>query len=604
MQSNTGTGQQTPLWVRLLEAPFRPIRENLVFFVCMFVLGYLCTQLQITLHLAGAKPYELSAPELYFDLYVLCCLLLLVPQKVRPYVRWVVALVLYAIALVDMFCYVRFESTLTPTMLMLALETDGRETSEFFRSYVGWDLLFTKFGWVLLVMAAHLGWAASRASRASRASGASGAHWPYAILAAGLLAVCAVVVWPNKTAMWRLFSHDTIGQVEHDLTRKDCANLYLPVYRLAFSLYANHLAARQIGQLAVARQHIVVDSCSHLTPNIVLIIGESYNRYHSQLYGYDMPTTPRQLERAKDSSLVVFTDVVAPWNLTSYVFKHFLSLHAVGDAGEWCDAPLFPEVFRKAGYRVAFLTNQFMSKPTEKVYDFSGGFFLNNPKLSSQLFDERNPQLFTYDEGLLSYYDQMGRDDRPALTIFHLMGQHLDYYARYPKNRRHFKPADYHRPDLSQKRLGVLADYDNSLLYNDSVVNEVLRRYEQQDAVVIYMPDHAEEAHNPPRPMYGRLHSVQIDYRLAREEFEIPFWIWCSPLNRERHLHIYEAVRAARQRPFMTDNLPHLLLRLAGIHSPLYRPQYDLLSTQFDSLRPRLLKNQKDYNKLKAERNK
>ena len=602
MQSNTGTGQQTPLWERLLEVPFRPIRENLVFFVCMFVLGYLCTQLQITLHLAGAKPYELSAPELYFDLYVLCCLLLLVPQKVRPYVRWVVALVLYAIALVDMFCYVRFESTLTPTMLMLALETDGRETSEFFRSYVGWDLLFTKFGWVLLVMAAHLGWAAYRVSRASRASRASGAHWPYAILAAGLLAVCAVVVWPNKTAMWRLFSHDTIGQVEHDLTRKDCANLYLPVYRLAFSLYANHLAARQIGQLAVARQHIVVDSCSHLTPNIVLIIGESYNRYHSQLYGYEMPTTPRQLERAKDSSLVVFTDVVAPWNLTSYVFKHFLSLHAVDDAGEWCDAPLFPEVFRKAGYRVAFLTNQFMSKPTEKVYDFSGGFFLNNPKLSSQLFDERNPQLFTYDEGLLSYYDQMTRDDRPALTIFHLMGQHLDYYARYPKNRRHFKPADYHRPDLSQKRLGVLADYDNSLLYNDSVVNEVLRRYEQQDAVVIYMPDHAEEAHNPPRPMYGRLHSVQIDYRLAREEFEIPFWIWCSPLNRERHPHIYEAVRAARQRPFMTDNLPHLLLRLAGIHSPLYRPQYDLLSTQFDSLRPRLLKNQKDYNKLKVER--
>jgi heptose-I-phosphate ethanolaminephosphotransferase len=104
--------------------------------------------------------------------------------------------------------------------------------------------------------------------------------------------------------------------------------------------------------------------------------------------------------------------------------------------------------------------------------------------------------------------------------------------------------------------------------------------------------------------MYGRLHSVQIDYRLAREEFEIPFWIWCSPLNRERHPQIYEAVRAARQRPFMTDNLPHLLLRLAGIHSPLYRPQYDLLSTQFDSLRPRLLKNQKDYNKLKVERNK
>ena len=142
---------------KVLAWPLRPIQENFVFFIFMFALGYLCTQLEITLHLAGAKPYELSAPELFFDLYVLCFLLMWIPEKARRWIRWVIAIVLYAIALIDMFCYVRFESTLTPTMLMLAEETDGRETTEFFHSYVGWDLLTTKVGWVLLVFVIHIG---------------------------------------------------------------------------------------------------------------------------------------------------------------------------------------------------------------------------------------------------------------------------------------------------------------------------------------------------------------------------------------------------------------------------------------------------------------
>ena len=594
---------------------WRPLQENLVFFVCMYVLGYFCTQTEVTLHLQGAHPYELSVPELFLDLYVLCALLLLVPQKARPWVRWAVALLLYAIAFIDMFCYVRFESTLTPTMLMLAAETDGRESNEFFHAYLGWDLLTTKVGWLILILLLHIVWALLL--RFFKAHWTHLPHWsrlanwpykPYAYAALGVLCIVLLVLsvnstYDNKSAMLRLFSHDTIGDVEHDLTRSDTANLYLPVYRMAFSLFANHLAGKQLTQLTEARQHITVDSCSFRTPTIVLIIGESYNKYHSQLYGYDKPTSPRQQERAQDSSLVVFTDVVAPWNLTSFVFKHALSLHAIGDEGDWCDAPLFPEVFRKAGYHVSFYTNQFLAQATEKVYDFSSGFFLNNPELSNALFDDRNDKLYQYDEGLLNLKPQTSniKHQTSSLIIYHLMGQHIYYETRFPKDRRHFTAADYNRHDLSEQRQNVLADYDNATAYNDSVVDQIIHRYEQQDAVVIYMPDHAEEALNPPRPMYGRLHSVEIDRRLAREEFEIPFWIWCSPQNREHHPELYAAVKAARQRPFMTDNLPHLLFSIAGLHCKDYRADYDPLSPQYNSRRPRLLKNQVDYNKLRID---
>lgn len=597
--------------LRILGIFWRPVSVNAAFFVFMFALGYLCTQTEVRLHLKGAKPYELSATELFFDLYLLCAVLALLPQKIRLWVRLLFAVVLYAVALIDMFCYVRFESTLTPTMLMLFFETTGQETKEFLNSYVGWDLLTSKTGWIILIAFLHILWSIfstwwkrynQRMGLRLSPSVVLYSQSIMGVVALGLFVYCATECFPNKQAMGRLMSKSNLGEVEHELTTKGCANLYLPIHRMVFSLYANRLASQQITQLMAATEKVQVDSCSFRSPQIVLIIGESFNKYRSQLYGYDKPTTPRQLKRMQDSTLIAFTDVVAPWNLTSFVFKHVFSLHAIGDEGDWCDVPMFPEVFRKAGYHVTFITNQFLPKAGEAVYDFSGGFFLNHPQLSEQLFDTRNSRLHRYDEGVLQDYDAMKEHDAHQLTIFHLMGQHVDYRGRFPvKTRRKFTPADYPDKKLAPKRLQINADYDNAVLYNDSIVDEIIRRFEHQNAIVIYMPDHGEECFNS-MDYFGRNHSATIDYRLAREEFEIPFWIWASEKYRQTHPYGWEAVKRYCHRPYMTDLLPHTLMFLGGIHTKDYRKEYDVLNSAYNEKRPRLLKNQVDYNKLKHEK--
>ena len=595
-------------WIGYL---FTPIQKNGAFFVFMFALGWICTQLEITLHLKGAKPYELSAPELFLDIYVVCVILTLIPQKVRYWVRALLYVVLYGIALVDMFCYVKFESTLTPTMLMLMGETNQRESQEFLASYLGWDIIHSHVGWILLLILVHILWTVLRKVLTRM-------HIRMIMpkvnplvpdigkavlggLVAWLLIDAFNQCWDNKVAMQRLFANDTIGQVEHELTRKDCANLYIPIYRMAFGIYANHLASYQIDQLIAAHDKVVVDSCTYQVPNIVLIIGESFNKYHSQLYGYQKATSPREMELAAEGSLVAFTDVVAPWNLTSFVFKDVMSLYAVGDEGEWCDQPLFPEVFRKAGYHVTFITNQFQSMAKEKFYDFSGGFFLNNPKLSQSQFDTRNTRLHRFDDGVLKEYDQLKKENTEHnLTILHLSGSHVDYQSRYPqKTHRFFRPEMYQRPELTKKQLQLLSDYDNSLRYNDSIVYAITQRFINEDAIVIYMPDHAEEIFDGEPYIYGRLHSAEIDYRLARNEMEIPFWIWGSPQYRENHPYGWMAIQAAKDRPMMTDVLPHLLMYLGGISSPLYREELNVISPAYDVRRPRILKGETDYNTLK-----
>ena len=592
---------------------FAPIQKNSAFFVFMYALGWMCTQLEITLHLKGAKPYELSAPELFLDIYAACVVLALIPRKVRYWVRALLYVVLYSVALIDMFCYVKFESTLTPTMLMLFNETTKQESEEFLASYLNWEVITSYVGWILLLILTHIVWIFLR-KQLGKMSNRIILPKVNDIIPMACKAVLGVVVawllvdaynqcWDNKEAMKRLFSHSTIGQVEHELTRKDRAELYLPIYRLMFSVYANNLADHQIVQLEASSQKVQIDSCSYRVPNIVLVIGESYNKHHSQLYGYNMPTTPRQVAMAKEGSLVPFTDVVAPWNLTSYVFKNILSLQAVGDSAEWCDYPLFPEVFRKAGYHVTFITNQFQSKANEAVFDFSGGFFLNNPDLSNKLFDTRNNRLHPFDAGVLQEYDNLKKEDKEHnLIILHLMGSHLMYKARYPQKTRKFLQDNmYDRPELSKKQRMILADYDNSVRYNDSIVWAVTQRFVDKDAVVIYMPDHAEEIFDGEPYMYGRMHSANIDYRLARNEMEIPFWIWGSPKYRENHPYGWAAIQQAKNRPMMTDVISHLLMYFGGIYSPLYHEEYNIVSPAYNTKRPRILKGVTDYNQLKKQ---
>ena len=620
----------------LLARAFTPIRVNFAFFVFMFLLGYACTQLEVP-NKKGYGPYALAPIELFLDIYVVCLILSFIPIKIRRWIRATMYAILYPVSIIDMYCFVRFGSTLTPTMLLLVGETNSSEASEFFSTYLDWSLLLTPIGLILLLMLAHivcniiaarhkthpavrhkltgrLGRIYKKLSPSDKAKVSIGAA------AGGILGVLSLILLyngytetiNNKIATVRLMSYKNIGDVEHELTKKDRANLYLPIYRLAFSVYANKLTAKQVDKLIAGIKDVSVDTCTFRSQHIVFVIGESYNKHHSQLYGYNHETTPRQVALHKKGNLIPFTDVIAPFNLTSFVFKNIFSVHAVGDKGDWCDDPLFPELFRRAGYRVAFITNQFLPQAKEAVYDFSGGFFLNNPILSKAQFDVRNTKLYKFDAGVIRDYDQIVKKDIeqnpdvPRLTILHLKGQHTNYHDRFPKDRKHFNEKDYKKdwPEMSKRCRMLLADYDNATLYNDSIMSEVIKRFEDEDAIVVYMSDHGEEAFGDGMEIFGRNHSATIDFRLAHEEYEIPMWIWYSNEYAKKHPDIVKQVKEACHRPFMTDNISQVLLYLAGIKSTHYRDDYNVLSDEYNTQRPRIIKNSVNYDELRDEHEK
>lgn len=603
---------------KIMTLPLVPIARNFGFFIFMYVLGIVCAICTLP-NTKGAELYSNLWLELFADDYIACVLLSLIPGKVRPWIKAVLYFILYSIAIADVYCFSKFGSTINPSMLLLFGETDSREAGEFLRTYLTPEILQGPVGFVAGVIILHTAWGLRR--RIYKLFGYRRrmlmlgrwhrwrARWFKLMPAAGVITVVLAIVaigmsWSNKQGCHKLMTAKTVGEIEHLLTLTGHGNMYLPVYRLAFSIRSNQLAAKQITTLIAAADKAKVDSCSYASPCIVLIIGESYGRHHSSLYGYDVDTNPRQRKLEKRGRLIKFTDVVSPWNLTSFVFKNIFSMHVVGQKGEWCDYPMFPELMRKAGYHVTFITNQFLSQAKEAVYDFSGGFFLNNPVMSKQMFDSRNDTLRPLDSGLLKDYKRIKPEiGEHEFTIFHLLGQHVNYRQRYPSNQRHFWVSTYDdlRPDLNGKQKRILSDYDNATLYNDSIVDQIVKLYQRRDAVVIYMPDHGEECYEGNRGFICRNHSSAIDYDLAHYEFEIPFWVYVSPLYAKRHPQMVKEIKAAKNKRFMTDAVAHMLMHLAGISAPDYHEEYDILSPNYNEMRPRLLKGHTDYDKLREK---
>ncbi len=116
------------------------------------------------------------------------------------------------------------------------------------------------------------------------------------------------------------------------------------------------------------------------------------------------------------------------------------------------------------------------------------------------------------------------------------------------------------------------------------------RKFRPIKKVVSYFSDNIKQLDYKDVNMAGRLTEVeQINLRKYHEEFEIPFWIWCSPIYKQRHRKIFTETLMARSNKFMTDDLPHLLLYLAGIKIKDYFEERNVI---LSTLRNKLLTQQ------------
>lgn len=561
-----------------------PFTQEAVLFTFMFLLGCFCIILSYT------SPFIQDlinrCIELFLETYVLIYLLCLTPHRIRPYTRGLICFTAYLVAFLDTFCYIRLGSTISANITQLIWETNINEVSGFLNSFISWDLLYSPIGIIIIISIVH-----------------TIVHFYYhektntlftiifktktisCIILCILLIRGLCLFLPNvsnRIAFFQLKTEKELADFYACDYRRIKIN-YLPIYRITTALYTNLLSLKQIKTYLSNFAKVQIDNCDFCSPNIVLIIGESYNKHHSQLYGYKMLTTPFQLKE----DLYVYQDAVTSHNLTSEVFKNLFSLNDYSNHEEWCDKPLFPQIFKEAGYNVSFISNQFVM---DDMSDFTAGAFINNPNISNLQFSKRNNKTHFYDGELWASYNSMKIDpNKYNLTIFHLVGQHFNYKDRYPKPYKELASKAYHRKELTERELSILMAYDNATRYNDDIIKSLIEYYYDTNTIILYLSDHGEECYDEIKT-FGRSHNNQLNKQIVKNEFEIPFWIWCSKTYKQSHPQIVTAIESSINKPFYSSDLGHLMLFLAGISCSYYQEKRNILSSHYNTSNKRLIR--------------
>ncbi|WP_100951341.1 phosphoethanolamine transferase [Helicobacter pylori] len=317
--------------------------------------------------------------------------------------------------------------------------------------------------------------------------------------------------------------------------------------------------------------------------NVILVIGESASRNFMQLYGYNAPNNPllselaneRERERERESNnLFVFSDTISKEAHTSDVFENLLNYSNAEINKPWYHYHNMIDIFKRSHYETFWLEKQIVDE-----WGITQNLVSNRSKNRYYILGNYG----AYDEELVKFYS---KNVQPKLKsknfiVFHLLGSHSWYADRFPKSFAKFKPSDLSFSNLhasNDRDKQIVADYVNSLYYNDFVLNGIFNLFKDKDAIVFYLSDHAQDIFES-GPTYG--HSC------SKAGLEIPFMIYVSDIFKEKHPEKVKLIKNALNKPFMSDDLIHSLLPLVGIHTKDEIESKNLFSPKFDSQRKR-----------------
>ena len=145
------------------------------------------------------------------------------------------------------------------------------------------------------------------------------------------------------------------------------------------------------------------------------------------------------------------------------------------------------------------------------------------------------------------------------------MGSHSAFNMRYPVSYNQFRGEEYSSdyPNLSVKNRQLLAEYDNSIFYNDKVVNEHFNIFQNKEAIVFYFSDHGIDAFYSSDDYIG--HATQNNESSVSYAKEIPFVIYTTPLYKEKFVDEYQRMSQSLSKNYSTDSLIYTLMDVAGV---------------------------------------
>jgi len=312
----------------------------------------------------------------------------------------------------------------------------------------------------------------------------------------------------------------------------------------------------------------------------VLVIGETLRPDRLQLNGYHRATTP---ELASIPGVVSFKDMISPWAWTRMSVPVIISRKTAADHRYFFNEKSLVAAFAEAGFRTYWLSTQ---SPLG-VHDSSVALHASEADEVQYLNPVGYKKEGFYDEVLLDAFTRvLARKEQKQLIVLHTLGSHFSYTDRYPAAFDHFQPSGKgQKIGMHDRDNRVLLNnaYDNTVLYTDFVISQLIKQLQQQQAIasLLLVSDHGENIFDGDCDKSGHGHNTEFDYRTGA------LW-WGSDLFRKQFPAKAQQLEKAADLPLVTSQTFHTMLQLADIHFPSQQTELSYANPAFQP-QPRLL---------------
>lgn len=312
---------------------------------------------------------------------------------------------------------------------------------------------------------------------------------------------------------------------------------------------------------------------------VVLVIGESASRNYMRVYGYSLDTTPFFAEEEKLGNLIAFSDVISPDSLTNLVVPSIMTTKNYEEEKEWYSCQNMITIFKKAGYRTYWISNQPKNENIGRVFSNLAdvSFFGEEKRIDDEGYDD-----ILLKEGL----PLIGKEEK-RFVVFHLIGSHNSYVKRYPKSHTFFYKEDIYKIK-DEKIKQYIAEYCNSIRYTDFILKQIIEYFKKENTLLFYLSDHAEEMYES-RNLRG--HSGENG---SRYMVEIPMAVYSSKEFQRKNKILWESMLEKKDNPYMSDDIIHSIMFSSGVISDAYQEERNIFSNNFVSSRKRMYLG-KDY---------
>ncbi|KFC04512.1 lipopolysaccharide phosphoethanolamine transferase [Trabulsiella guamensis ATCC 49490] len=264
---------------------------------------------------------------------------------------------------------------------------------------------------------------------------------------------------------------------------------------------------------------------------VVFIIGETTRWDHMGILGYERETTPKL---AQEKNLVAFRgyscDTATKLSLRCMFVRE-------GGADDNPQRTLKEQNVFAVLKQLGFSSDLFAMQSEMWFYSNT---MADNIAYREQIGAEPRNRGKNVDDMLLLNEMSVSLKEHEKgkhLLILHTKGSHYSYYQRYTRDFAKWQPECVGINKYCSKQELINA-YDNSVLYVDTFISQVLDQLRDKKAIVFYAADHGESI-NEQEHLHGTPRKLA-----PPEQFRVPMMVWMSdkylenPANADAFAHL------------------------------------------------------------------